>query len=148
MTAIQMLNEELKNSKRKEEMSPIFLERCKGLCQIDKFFPGYVVDDVDISNPNEMILILVTLGDKTGADETLKLTKGNNILICLEEDSDEVHICCSEEVTSCVNTPYGERWYTNSFSIFTIYFDWDGSEKDFREKLDKDLKEIIEENNL
>ena len=143
METIQFLEKELKNSK--EEISPILLEKLRSLCLMDKIIPGYLVDDVDLDGG---IVILVTSGDKTGADETLKLTKGNNILICLEEDSDEVHICCSEEVTSCVNTPYGERWYTNSFPIFTIYFDWDGSENDFREKLDKDLKEIIEENNL
>ncbi len=126
MENIKEIKKKVNDTDVNKELLKIFKEG-----EAESFFPGYVVNEIE-DHCGEIIITMVTsTEDSPEADEFREFTEGGNIEI--GECDGDVYIFC-----------YG---YDEGSKQFRIRFNWDGTERDFKDKLDIYLKELGYKNN-
>ena len=102
--------------------------------EAESFFPGYLLNDIEEDFEDdyaEVIIMLVTsTEDSQEADRFRKFTEGGNIFVTVLDGV--VYINCDGNEDGSYLEP----------DLFTMNFEWDGTEKHFKEELDICLKEL------
>lgn len=121
MENIKEIKKKVNDTDVNKELLKIFKEG-----EAENFFPGYLVNEIE-DHCGEIVITMVTsTEDSPEADRFKKFTEGGNIEI--GECDGDVYIFC-----------YG---YDEGSKQFRIRFNWDGTERDFKDKLDIYLKEL------